>query len=220
MYEKVKARHGSPEWLALRTKGIGASDAAAILGLSNWKTNQELWEEKVGLRQRKEVSNLERVAYGQFAEKHLIALFKLQYADRYKVRVDKNVVYFRNGFQFASLDAELTDLQTGEKGIHEDKTVLADSSLVWEKWRDKLPDQYYVQLLHQILATGWKFTIINPEFRWIDKDGEVATRTRRIKLHVDDEQVAEDLKILDEAEHEFWGYVQRRERPPLALPKI
>lgn len=220
MYEKVKVRHGSPEWLALRMKGIGASDAAAILGLSNWKTNQELWEEKVGLRQRKEVSNPERVAYGQFAEKHLIALFKLQYKDRYKVRVDKNVVYFRNGFQFASLDAELTDIRTGERGIHEDKTVLADSSLTWEKWRDKLPDQYYVQLLHQLLSTGWKFVVINPEFRWIDKDGEVATRTRRITLRADDERVAEDLKILDEAEHEFWGYVQRRERPPLALPNI
>ena len=218
MYEKVKVRHGSPEWLALRMKGIGASDAAAILGLSNWKTNQELWEEKVGLRQRKEVSNPERVAYGQAAEKHLVALFKLQYADRYKVRVDKNVVYFRNGFQFASLDGELTELETGDKGVHEDKTVLADSSLVWEEWKDKIPNTYYVQVIHQLLVTGWKFVIINPEFRWLDKNGEIATRTRRIKILA--EEVAEDMKILDEAEHEFWGYVQRKERPPRVLPQI
>lgn len=218
MYEKVKVRHGSPEWLALRMKGIGASDAAAILGLSNWKTNQELWEEKVGLRQRKEVSNPERVAYGQAAEKHLVALFKLQYADRYKVRVDKNVVYFRNGFQFASLDGELTELETGNKGVHEDKTVLADSSLVWEEWKDKIPNTYYVQVVHQLLVTGWKFVIINPEFRWLDKNGEIATRTRRIKILA--EEVAEDMKILDEAEHEFWGYVQRKERPPRVLPQI
>ena len=133
-YEKIKVRHGSPEWLALRMKGIGASDAAAVLGLSNWKSNQELWEEKVGLRQPKDLSENERVKYGQAAEKHLVALFKLQYADRYKVRVDKNVVYFRNGFQFASLDGELTELETGDKGVHEDKTVLADSSLVSRGW--------------------------------------------------------------------------------------
>lgn len=218
MYEKVKVRHGSPEWLALRMKGIGASDAAAVLGLSNWKSNQELWEEKVGLRQPKDLSENERVKYGQAAEKHLVALFKLQYADRYKVRVDKNVVYFRNGFQFASLDGELTELETGDKGVHEDKTVLADSSLVWEEWKDKIPNTYYVQVVHQLLVTGWKFVIINPEFRWLDKNGEIATRTRRIKILA--EEVAEDLKILDEAEHEFWGYVQRRERPPLALPNI
>ena len=218
MYEKVKVRHGSPEWLALRMKGIGASDAAAVLGLSNWKSNQELWEEKVGLRQPKDLSENERVKYGQAAEKHLVALFKLQYADRYKVRVDKNVVYFRNGFQFASLDGELTDLETGDKGVHEDKTVLADSSLVWEEWKDKIPNTYYVQVIHQLLVTGWKFVIINPEFRWVDKEGEIATRTRRIKIRAED--VAQDLKILDEAEHEFWGYVQRKERPPLALPNI
>lgn len=218
MYEKVKVRHGSPEWLALRMKGIGASDAAAVLGLSNWKSNQELWEEKVGLRQPKDLSENERVKYGQAAEKHLVALFKLQYADRYKVRVDKNVVYFRNGFQFASLDGELTELETGDKGVHEDKTVLADSSLVWEEWKDKIPNTYYVQVIHQLLVTGWKFVIINPEFRWVDKEGEIATRTRRIKIRAED--VAEDLKILDEAEHEFWGYVQRKERPPLALPNI
>ena len=218
MYEKVKVRHGSPEWLALRMKGIGASDAAAVLGLSNWKSNQELWEEKVGLRQPKDLSENERVKYGQAAEKHLVALFKLQYADRYKVRVDKNVVYFRNGFQFASLDGELTDLETGDKGVHEDKTVLADSSLVWEEWKNKIPNTYYVQVIHQLLVTGWKFVIINPEFRWVDKEGEIATRTRRIKIRAED--VAQDLKILDEAEHEFWGYVQRKERPPLALPNI
>ena len=220
MYEKVKVRHGSLEWLKLRTNGIGASEAAAILGLSKWKTNQELWEEKIGVRDRKEASNPDRVDYGQKAEKHLIALFKLQYKDKYKVRIDKNTVYFKNGFQFASLDAELTDLETGEMGIHEDKTVLADSSIVWEEWRDRLPDQYYVQLLHQILVTGWKFVIINPEFRWVDKNGEIATSTRRIKLRADDAQVAADLEELDRAEHEFWGYVQRKERPPLALPKI
>lgn len=218
MYEKVKVRHGSPEWLALRMKGIGASDAAAVLGLSNWKSNQELWEEKVGLRQPKNLSENERVKYGQAAEKHLVALFKLQYADRYKVRVDKNVVYFRNGFQFASLDGELTELETGDKGVHEDKTVLADSSLVWEEWKDKIPNTYYVQVIHQLLVTGWKFVIINPEFRWVDKNGEIATRTRRIKILA--EEVAEDMQILDEAEHEFWGYVQRKERPPRILPQI
>ena len=219
MYEKIKLKHGTPEWLAHRVNGIGASDAAAILGLSNWKTNQELWEEKVGLKQRKEVSNPERVEYGQYAEKYLTALFKLQYADKFKMKIDKTVVYVRDGFQFASLDGELMEIATGNRGVHEVKTVLADSSLVWEKWRDQIPYQYYVQILHQMLATGWKFAIINPEFRWVDKDGEITTKTRRIRIDAVGD-VLEDMKYLDEREHEFWGYVQRKERPPLVLPKI
>lgn len=36
------------EWLALRRQGIGGSDVAAILGLSKFKTQQELWMEKTG----------------------------------------------------------------------------------------------------------------------------------------------------------------------------
>lgn len=35
------------EWLVNR-KGIGGSDASAILGLNPYKTNQELWMEKKG----------------------------------------------------------------------------------------------------------------------------------------------------------------------------
>ena len=32
--EKIRLKHGSPEWLAFRRTGIGGSDAAAILGLA------------------------------------------------------------------------------------------------------------------------------------------------------------------------------------------
>ena len=34
------------EWLAEREKGIGASDVAAILGLSPWETAYSLWLKK------------------------------------------------------------------------------------------------------------------------------------------------------------------------------
>jgi putative phage-type endonuclease len=36
------------EWLAKRTLGIGGSDAAAILGLSPWRTPMDVWLEKTG----------------------------------------------------------------------------------------------------------------------------------------------------------------------------
>ena len=41
--EVVKIRHNTPEWLEMRRTGIGASDAAAVLGISPFKTNVELW---------------------------------------------------------------------------------------------------------------------------------------------------------------------------------
>jgi putative phage-type endonuclease len=44
-------QQGSPEWLEYRRNKIGASDAAAIMGISPYRTAYELWEEKTGRRE-------------------------------------------------------------------------------------------------------------------------------------------------------------------------
>lgn len=88
-YEVIKLRHNSPEWLAFRKTGIGASEAAAVLGYSNTTSNVDLWEQKVGLQEPKNLDDLERVQYGLKAEKYRVGLFALQYADRYKVCCSK-----------------------------------------------------------------------------------------------------------------------------------
>lgn len=77
------------EWLIERRKGIGGSDASAILGLNPYKTNVQLWEEKTGRRSEDEsISNLACVKYGKAAEQHLRALFELDYP-QYKVDYDE-----------------------------------------------------------------------------------------------------------------------------------
>ena len=45
----VTAKQGSPEWLAWRRQGLGASDAPAVMGRSKWTTPYQLWREKMGL---------------------------------------------------------------------------------------------------------------------------------------------------------------------------
>lgn len=37
------------EWLEARRKGIGGTDAAAILGLSKWRSAVDVWEDKLGV---------------------------------------------------------------------------------------------------------------------------------------------------------------------------
>ena len=61
--EIIKLKHNSPEWLAFRKTGLGGSDAAAILGLSPFKTNVEVWEEKVGLREPEDISDKPEETY-------------------------------------------------------------------------------------------------------------------------------------------------------------
>ncbi len=224
-YEVIKLRHNSPEWLAFRKTGIGASEAAAVLGYSNTTSNVDLWEQKVGLQEPKNLDDLERVQYGIKAEKYLAGLFALQYADRYKMKIDKTVVYRKDGFQFASLDGELTDIKSKELGVYEGKTVVIDSRQAWEHWIDQIPQNYYIQNLHQMLVTGRKFVILNAEFRWTerdegaDEDAQVKTEGKRY-LILQSPEVLADMRLLDEAEHEFWGYVKRKERPARLLPQI
>lgn len=59
------------EWLSARGEGIGASEAAIVLGLGMDTTPHELWEQKVGIRPRPEIGNLLRVRYGKAFENHI-----------------------------------------------------------------------------------------------------------------------------------------------------
>lgn len=218
--EKIKLKHNSPEWLAFRRKGIGASDAAAVLGLSKWTTNVELWEEKVGLRQPKNLSDNEHVRYGTAAETPLVKLFALQYADKYKVKVDKQTVYLKDGFQFASLDGELTDISSGDSEYTRERRLIASRVGQSGKTGKAKSAQYYVQVLHQMLVTGRTFDVLNPEFRWKDENGEIATQCKRVIIRISDSSVLDDMKYLDEKEREFWECVKSKRRPPLLLPQI
>lgn len=70
---------GRTEWLQERKKGIGGSDAAAILGLNPYMSNVDLWEIKTGRKEQEDISEKECVKFGVAAEDHLRTLFALDY---------------------------------------------------------------------------------------------------------------------------------------------
>ena len=207
------------EWLEERKKGIGGSDAATILGLNPYKDNIKLWEEKTGRRQAEDISEKEYVKYGTNAEDLLRELFKLDYP-KYEVRHDENTIikHPKYPFLFASLDGTLIDKETGEMGILEIKTTNILQSMQKEKWKEKIPDNYYCQVLHYLNVTGYSFVILKAQLKY-DYDGEIKLDTRHYKILK--EEVAEDMKMLEEKEIEFWTkYVETGIRPPLTLPTI
>ncbi len=212
--EIVKIRHNTPEWLAMRSTGIGASDAAAVLGISPFKTNVDLWEEKVGLRAQDDLSDNPLVQYGKDAEDPLIRLFALDHPEL-EVWQDKEVVY-RNGFMFASLDAEAKE--GDDLGEIENKTAEARSAVAFKKWIGQVPDYYYAQVVHQIAVTERKFAYLNAQIKRFYMDGTTEKITREYRFNRD--EMLEDIAYLVQKETEFWGYVERRERPPLVLPRI
>ena len=45
----IRTEAGRPAWHQARLHGLGASDTAAILGLSPWRTPKQVWAEKLQL---------------------------------------------------------------------------------------------------------------------------------------------------------------------------
>lgn len=216
MLERRHIQHNSNEWLAFRQVGIGGSDAAAILGKSPFKTNMEIWEEKVGKRKAEDISEKSQVIYGKSAEDLLVKMFEIDYPT-YKVKIDKTTVYQR-GFMFASLDAELQDTKTGELGFLEIKTNEVYSGLDLQKWDKKVPEYYYIQVLHYFIVTGFSFAVLKAQIKKTGTNGEIELITRHYKFYRKD--LLEDLRYLYLKEREFWDSVVQKKRPSLILPSI
>lgn len=134
-------------WLKARGYGIGGSDASAILGMNPYKSNIELFEEKTGRRLPEDISDRSYVKYGTQAEPLIRSLFTLDYPE-YQVVYHENRILRNKTFPFmqASLDGELIDSE-GRKGILEIKTTNILQSMQREKWKDRIPDNYYIQVL-------------------------------------------------------------------------
>lgn len=204
------------EWLKCRCHGIGGSDAGAILGVNKYKTNLELWEEKTGAKHKGEISN-EAINYGKSAEKHIRELFLLDYpcfaSEYHEYRMYANDTY---PFLYATLDGELTD-QDGTKGVLEIKTTTIRNSSQWDEWEGRIPESYYAQALHQLIATGWDFVILRAYIRYMKSD-EIRATVRDYKILRED--VSDDMEALISQEINFWECVKNKKEPALIMPEI
>lgn len=205
------------EWLKHRTR-IGGSDAACILGLNPWKTNVQLWMEKTGQASAPDISDKDVVKYGVAAEPLLRNLFALDFPE-YEVEYFGDNMILNDDFPFgaASLDGELTEKATGRKGILEIKTTNILQSMQKEKWKDKLPDNYYVQCIHYLMITGYEFVVLVAQLKSEFK-GEIYKQVKHYKI--ERSEVEADIEFLQSSERNFWQAVQDMKCPALLLPEI
>ena len=213
--ELLQIEHNSPEWLSFRRTGIGGSDAAAILGKSHFKTNVKVWEEKTGLIEPDDISAKEQVKYGKAVEDLLLQMFALDNPE-YEVISNKKIVY-RRGFMFASLDGELVEKATGELGIYEGKTAEIHKKIELEKWNKRVPDYYYVQILHYLIVTGRSFVVLKVQLKLLYTE-EKTTMTKQYRFNRKD--LLNDLAYLYRKEAAFWDSVIAGVKPPRILPEF
>ena len=215
---KMQILSSHAEWLETRRNYIGGSDASAVLGMNPYKTNLELWSEKTGLTEPEDISEKPYVKYGHDAEPLLRELFKLDFPE-YEVHYIDNNIWFNYEFPWAhaSLDGWLVD-QDGRKGILEIKTTNILQSMQKEKWKDKIPDNYYIQILHYLMVTGFDFAVLKAQLKYDFGDGNIMCQVKHYKI--ERSEVESDIKYLESSERNFWQYVQERKQPGLMLPDI
>ena len=205
------------EWLQARGKRIGGSEASAVVGLNPYMSNTDLWSIKTGRREAEDISDKPYVRYGHDAEPLLRDLFRLDFPD-YKVGyVDNNLfINSRYPWAHASLDGWLQDPE-GRTGILEIKTTEILQSMQKEKWKDRIPDNYYLQVLHYMMVMEADFACLKAQLKY-DYDGDIYLQIRHYWIERQD--VENDIRILSEKEEEFWHHMQNGTRPATLLPEI
>jgi putative phage-type endonuclease len=184
---------GTPEWLAWRKGGIGASEAAAIMGVCPYSTPLKVWKEKSGLAEGFEGnfatqrgSDLEAKARARY---ELISLEDMPPATATHPKYD---------FLRASLDG----LRADNKLILEIKVPSKESHDLAKS--GKVPEHYKIQVQQQLLVTG---ADLCHYFSYSDKDQSHAL----VEVEPDLELQA---RIVIEAE-KFWQLVKSGTPPKL-----
>lgn len=203
-------------WLAERAKGIGSSDVAAVLGLSPYKSNTELWEEKVGIRKPKDISEVEYVKNGTMSEDPLRQLFAVDYPE-YEVLHEENEMMIHPVYDFirCSPDSRLIEKATGRKGFLEIKRCEISNSASYQKWQDgKIPEYYYTQTLQYFLANPeMEFGYLRAYLVRHMGNGDIHREIRDYKIADSRSEIEEELEYLLPKEIEFWDCVVKRKRP-------
>lgn len=182
--------------VADRTKFVGGSDIAAILGISPWKTATDLWLDKIRPRVE-DGRNLQAKTRGTRMEPYIVDMIEqehgLKIVSRNERYIDPVVPFFA-----AEVDAETEDENIEIKTVHPFKS---------KEWGDLETDQLP---LHYLAQVQWQMGI-----RKRDKTRVFALIGDDLRPYVverDDETIA----ALREKARDFWeSYVIPKKQPPL-----
>ena len=214
------------EWLKRRKSTIGGSDASAVVGMNPYKTNIDLWLEKTGQIIPEDISDKSYVKYGTEAEFHLRELFKLDYP-QYDVFYVENNLFLNNKYPWGHYSADgwleerikidaNSDLIT-RKGILEIKTTEILQSMQKEKWNKRIPDNYYIQILHGLLIMEADFAVLKAQLKTVF-DGVPYLQTKHYKI--ERSEVEADIQYLAKEEERFHRQILNGTKPNLILPEI
>ena len=187
------------------------------MGLNPYMANTDLWKIKMKKKEPEDISDRPYVQYGQKAEPHLRELFRLDYP-QYRVGYVENNLFLNSRFPWAhaSLDGWLQD-RDGRIGILEIKTTEILQSMQKEKWKDRIPDNYFLQVLHYMMVMEADFACLLAQLKY-NYDGDIFKQTRHYWIERKDHE--NDIMFLAGKEEEFWESMKSGRQPATLLPEI
>lgn len=186
------------EWLKLRRKGIGGSDAATVAGLNPYMTPFGLYLEKRG--EVPEVEAGEAARWGNILENVIAQEFK-ERNELWVQRKNYMLQHDKHEFMIGNIDREIFCKDRG-RGVLEIKTASAFVGKEWEG--DEAPAQYVLQMQHYLAVTGYEYG-----FFAVLIGGQ---RYHQIEVERDQELI--DMLIEDEAK--FWERVKTGQPPAIS----
>lgn len=187
------------EQLEERKNYIGASEAAAVLGLSRWATPLSVWAEKVGEIDREDISQKLHVKLGHLLEDDMSDLF-MDETKKKLHRVNETRFHPVHKFLAANIDRRVV----GENVPVELKTCNAFKSKEWDG--EEIPREYIVQCMHTLAVTGVPYCYLGVL---------IGNQDFQIK------KVDRDEKLIDEMisrEVAFWkGFVETKIMPQIIM---
>lgn len=194
-----------------RTQFIGGSDAAAILGISPWKSSFRLYQEKVGDYVEEITPAKQRVLdRGHRWEPVVIGMLIDELQDRgHDVQIiARNARYLDRDLPFIACELDLELLIDGEECNAEMKTVHPFAAKDWgEQDTDEIPIYYAAQGMHGLM--------VKPRRRCIFAALIGADDLRVHQIERDEETIA----AIRAREVAFWDRVQNRIPPEPSDPE-
>ena len=167
--EVLKLKWNFPD---TKVPGLGASDAPPILQKSPWVTNIQLWEEKTGRREVKDISELPAVKRGIEEEPIIRDQFAKEHPELEVISNPFDILYLtEHPYITCTLDGELIEKSNGRKGVLEIKTGSYSAKRYLDVWQqEQIPEHYFPQVIQQLLVTGWDFLIMRAKLFRVDKE--------------------------------------------------
>lgn len=198
MINKVPTKDMShAEWLEVRRKSIGGSDAGAVLGLNKYNSPYALWCEKTGKVIPDDISDKETVRLGNDLEDYVAQ--RWMEATGKRLRRD-NHIYYNSDYPFAhaNIDRDVV----GEDAGFEAKTT--SSWEILQQCREgNYPDHWYTQIVHYMMVTGKK--------KWYL--GVLCLGKGFYHFEIDRDEA--EIAALANEEELFWGHVTTNTPPAL-----